>query len=301
MSDGILLRGLDGSNPLAFLAALGTLRTLTLALPDEGVRMNWEQHDGAWRPKVFCSLSGDSDALVALIASTLEAPSKALEVDKRLPFAAEKFRGLLLQAVCDKDWACAEWLACLGTEAIVDDEAFADTDLRMVRSGDSAGQGMLHYACLVVKQTAPDDLRHCLFDRWIYSQRGSSFRWDPTEDAQYALQASNPSKEGISSVIGANRLALEALPLLPVYPVGNTAITLGFGAVTKRVGRELRWPIWDRPVPMSVVSSLMGLKAINTSPVSWEEIRRTGIVAVFSSAQYKPNQYYSNFRPAHVL
>src|SRR5688572_17667633 len=66
MSDGngILLKGLDGSNPLAFLAALGTLRTLTIALPGESVKMNWEQHEGAWRPRVRCSLASDRDAII---------------------------------------------------------------------------------------------------------------------------------------------------------------------------------------------------------------------------------------------
>lgn len=301
MNDGILLKGLDGSNPLAFLAALGTLRTLTLALPDETVRMSWEQCDGAWRPRVWCSLAGDVDALVAGLFSSLQTESKALHVDKRLPFAVSKFRELLDEAVRDQDWDAVAWFAGLGTDAIVDEEVFADTDLRMVRSGDSAGQGMLHYARLVAKQTTRDDLLHCLFDRWVYRLSGSSFRWDPNEDAQYALEAKNPSKEGISSVIGANRLAIEAIPLLPVFPVGNLAITLGFGRATKRSRREFRWPIWDCKLSLPIIPSLLGLKLINTSPVIWNEIRGTGIVAVYSCSQYKPNQYYSNFRPALAL
>ena len=34
VNDGLLLVGLDGANPLAFLAALGTLRGLTIAWPE---------------------------------------------------------------------------------------------------------------------------------------------------------------------------------------------------------------------------------------------------------------------------
>lgn len=52
--NGLLLRGLDGANPLAFLAALGTLRTLSLAWPDKKVRMNWVLAEGAWRPVLLC-------------------------------------------------------------------------------------------------------------------------------------------------------------------------------------------------------------------------------------------------------
>jgi hypothetical protein len=40
------IKGLDGRNPLAFLAALGTLRTATLTWPDLPCRMNWKQDEG---------------------------------------------------------------------------------------------------------------------------------------------------------------------------------------------------------------------------------------------------------------
>ncbi len=45
----LLLAGLDGRNPLAFLAALGTLRSLTSTWPARQVRMSW-QSLGGWRP-----------------------------------------------------------------------------------------------------------------------------------------------------------------------------------------------------------------------------------------------------------
>ena len=38
---GLVLNGLDGANPLAFLAALGTLRGLTLAWPERRIRLSW--------------------------------------------------------------------------------------------------------------------------------------------------------------------------------------------------------------------------------------------------------------------
>ena len=47
----IELKGLDGSNLLAYLAALGTLRVLTLAEPGRDVRMRWVDR-GYWMPVV---------------------------------------------------------------------------------------------------------------------------------------------------------------------------------------------------------------------------------------------------------
>ena len=82
MSDSILLKGLDGSNPLAFLAALGTLRTLTVALPDETVRMSWEQADGAWRPRVWYSLANDGEAIIEKLHNVISAKRNTSNSDE---------------------------------------------------------------------------------------------------------------------------------------------------------------------------------------------------------------------------
>ncbi|HWE03080.1 MAG TPA: hypothetical protein VG326_11785 [Tepidisphaeraceae bacterium] len=51
-SDGVLMAGLDGSNPLAFIAALGTLRILSKKAPEKRPRLAWEVTQGAWRPRI---------------------------------------------------------------------------------------------------------------------------------------------------------------------------------------------------------------------------------------------------------
>src|SRR5690606_29377054 len=56
----IVLTGLDGTNPLAFLAALGVLETLT----DQGVDARLRWHDqGVWQPVVL-GLDSGIEALV---------------------------------------------------------------------------------------------------------------------------------------------------------------------------------------------------------------------------------------------
>jgi hypothetical protein len=44
------LPGLDGANPLGFLAALGVLQTATSAHPDKPVKMSWSADPSGWRP-----------------------------------------------------------------------------------------------------------------------------------------------------------------------------------------------------------------------------------------------------------
>src|ERR1035438_9206826 len=62
----IELTGLDGSNLLAYLAALGTLRVLTSAEPERYVRMSWVDR-GYWVPVVHGSSAETPDELVELL------------------------------------------------------------------------------------------------------------------------------------------------------------------------------------------------------------------------------------------
>lgn len=71
MSRSWLLTGLNGSNPLAFLAALGMLRTATLMWPNSRCRMAWKRSAGNWRPAFTVEAEDDAD-LVAALAKELE-------------------------------------------------------------------------------------------------------------------------------------------------------------------------------------------------------------------------------------
>jgi len=50
-TDEWLLEGLDGGNPLGFLAALGVMRTLNDTMGD-GVMLGWDQGSDGWRPRL---------------------------------------------------------------------------------------------------------------------------------------------------------------------------------------------------------------------------------------------------------
>jgi len=51
----LFLNGLDGANPLGFLAAIGVLKTATDALKDEHIKMGWSSEHGSWRPVICIS------------------------------------------------------------------------------------------------------------------------------------------------------------------------------------------------------------------------------------------------------
>lgn len=303
MSEGILLRGLDGANPLAFLAALGTLRTLSIALSDEKVRMRWEQADGAWRPRVFCSVDGDARDFVARITEELGANrgSKALEIGENLNLPASEFRERLVEALHDltsisttEGRICCDFLAAFGSEVVIDDKGImADTALRTM-SG-AGHQHFLKFCREIILCSEAEHIRRSLLVNWDYGDegRGMNLRFDPADDRRYALRWDDPSGDPNKTMRGANRLAIEALPLLPTMPVEKNLATTAFTGKGAR-DTSFIWPLWDTSLTVDVVRSLLGLGSqLQADSAS---ARQVGVPIIFRSARITTGKF-RNFTP----
>jgi hypothetical protein len=304
----ILLTGIEGSNPLGFLAALGS--SVLLASDQPSLKLSWTQRESTWRP-VLHGVSIGRESLAAHLASSLagsEASDIVYGLDKKLPYELTKFRGHL-SAALDRPSAKArlelDFLAALGTDAHGENEQFADTSFRMVRSGDSAGQGLLAYAAKIKALTDAAMIERSLFQPWDYADDASSLRWDPLEDQRYALRWYDPSpssnkKFGPRTMLAANALALEALRLFPVAPTSKRAETTGFRYQNRK--RQFTWPLWSVPLGLPVVRSLLSLKELHErDEPRRQRLRSIGVAEVFRCDRIAQNQYYSNFsiaRPA---
>lgn len=90
-----------------------------------------------------------------------------------------------------------------------------------------------------------------------------SLRLDPLDDKRYALLARDPSgdssRQSGGSVQGANRLAIEALPLFPTVAVGKQLHTTGFRG-QRASDTYCTWPIWTCPATLDVVRNLLSLR-----------------------------------------
>lgn len=295
---GLLLNGLDGSNPLGFLAAIGTVVVLQDVFPE--IRLGWEQAEGGWRPSL-AGCGDDEQAFSEKLSEALKDASMAVfDVDSKMPFDAKKFSRKLLDVQCISsiaDRRDADFLSSFGTELYPAEKngQFQDSRFRMVRSGDSAGQGLPFYAKEIRKKVGIDHIQRTLFHAWDYQDTGYSLRWDPIEDQRYALRWRDPSKLSQGTMLAANSLAIEALQWFPVVmPVGNQAQTTGF----QRVGRRetyFVWPIWTPMVGMETVRSLLALDDLCEDPVPRSSLVKRGIEEVYRSQRIQQNQYYSNF------
>ena len=300
------LKGLDGGNPLGFLAALGALQSATAMEPAGDWRMWWQQDDGPWHPTLAGITDLAADQLVESLADYLRAADNdALAISKNLTISPDSFRELAQDAQDSADYAHrrrADFIASFGCETTADvkGRVIQDTALRTM-----AGAGHQHFLDTMlqtVRQTDAEHLRRSLFEPWERKDRRLGLRWDPAEARRYALRWREPSSEPATTERGANRLAIEALPLLPTA-IGDrgrqTTLplqTTGFKAERGR-GVDFSWPLWACPVTIATVASMLRLEELRQREPNLDRLTPLGIVAVYRSRRVTEGKQ-RNFMPA---
>jgi hypothetical protein len=300
MSKPFLLRGIDGSNPLGFLAAVGTLRMLG------GERLGWSIEEGTWRPSLTVAETGGEEDLCQRLAQRAHlAPPGILTLGKNLTVTPEVFCTYADQAaqlLSAGDARAAEYAAAFGSEVCVDQKKnrIEYTNLSFITG--SGHQDFVTTALKLSESMNAEHIREALFGPWEYKDKSLSFRWDPADAAEYALSASDPSKDGAWTVWGVNRLAFEALPLLPVQPTRGGLRTTGFWE--ERYPEEFTWPIWHAKLDADTVRSLLSLNEIQEESPSRPKLQAMGIAEVFRSPRVRIGQganFKVSFRPARSV
>ncbi len=227
----IELTGLDGSNLLAYLAALGTLQVLSKGAAP--VRLSWRDR-GVWMPVLHGCDGADESALLDRLEDLVcgeETAARAWEIGKDLTLDCGKFGEHMQEAAVGArlDREDAEYLAAFGSDvygAGPKKELMSDTAFRTM-SG-AGHQHFLGFMKELAASTERDHLRRSLFAPWDYEDGRPSLRWDPADYRPHALRAVDPSGDPIRTMRGANRLAVEALPLFPTAPQGRRIRTAAF-------------------------------------------------------------------------
>lgn len=307
MSEPLLLKGLNGGNPLAFMALLGVAQMCWHFSPD--IRISWVRAEGTWHPLLHGFAGGEDEFLQCVLEALASSPSQPFLIDKKLPFEQKELRSAMCQSLRESKpmlRRTADLLAGFGSDAYADkDGIFFDSSFRMVRSGDSSGQGLPAYAQAIREGLTLQHLRMALLDSWRYEDDAFSLRWDPVEDQRYALRWYDPSqqankKHSLRTMRGANALALEGLALLPVQPQLYGVATTNFSRLEQR-RVFFTWPIWDVAVTLDVVRSVLTIPELAARLPDRETLRAIGIAEIYRSERIAPNQYYKNFTPARPV
>jgi hypothetical protein len=301
----LLLTGLDGANPLGFLAALGVLNVLSDAAPT-GIAptLAWE-YQGAWRPVVS---SGDAtlsfEALTAKVMADLATwkkdPAIDLEYDgvRDLKPPPVVYRTFLERLVAKAEPTRRRSVDLAG--------AFA-TDVAVDRSGNTkptalhftAGQQeFLAMVKELIEETREEDVLEAMVGPWRYARSLPVLKWDATVFREYALRASDPSKEEPSGVPGADWLAFRGLSFIRVAPRGRQIQTTGCFGEWKTGG--FRWPLWSPALARDTVRSVLGYPLVHQIPQ--RERRARGIAVVFEARIRRSDQGgYGSFSPAAAI
>lgn len=300
----LVLTGLAGANPLGFLAALGTLRTLAIGCPNPTPRMSW-RFAGGWRPVVHSTFP-DADALTAKLHGLLTHPNEALSVcdDPGMPTETYRSKARELRT---HNVRAANLLAALASDAVTmtNSRKQAVCQDTAFRTMSGAGhQHLLKFARNICGACEAKHLRQALVETWRYNDpvQNHTLRWDPVDDVRYALRwrdpSGDPARTNRGAVYGANRLALEALPLFPCVPRGRALRTAGF-VEDRGAGVWLRWPIWVQPLSLDAVRSLLTLPETLSSDARADALRARGVAERFESRRVTVGKFrcFSPARP----
>lgn len=304
-SHDLCLHGLDGSNPLGFLAALGTLRILATHWQHQRPQLYWERR-GGWRATLRLREPASEEAISSVLAERLagrDTRPEFHELGDDLTIAPTAFRDFARQAMESATMAdreTADFLAAFGADSHVGPSGqIQDTAFRTM-----AGAGHQHFLAFmrnIIGRTTAEHLHKALFAPWRYDDpvQNATLRWDPVDDVRYALRARNPSGDPVrttgGSVLGANRLAIEALPMFPTAPGRDRVITTGFQG-ERASNTFFRWPIWTHAASVDVVRSLLALSDLQANSLDRKLLSHRGVAEVFQSQRLTVGKV-RNFTP----
>jgi hypothetical protein len=322
----LVLTGLDGSNPLAFLAALGVLRVLDYRARQYArpiPKLSWVD-DGCWRPVLLgppgvdavigeviedkATWSNDPAFLLAYDESgemLLDPRDSRRKATRDLKPRPDAMRAFLDGLASRTSWQCSpselpllrralDTAAAYGSELVQDNNG----NTKPTAFHFTAGQQQFMKAVSELQVGVDDaDLREALVGPWLRESTLPNMSWDSTNARFYALRATNPSGDKKTTVAGADWLAFIGLGLLPSFPREGRLMTTCIKGGWKN--SQFTWPVWEGPCTRRVASSI--IRAARLRELSPGERRARGIAAVFTSSISRSEQGgYGSFSPAEV-
>lgn len=296
----LALRGLDGQNPLAFLATLGTLRTLARAWHDHVVLVSWAICDGMWAPILHSDQPLTEDRLSDVLMSELQSDAAQHPISfmkKKESVYSQPVPDLFrtradeARSVTDRD--ALDWLSAMSSDLVPEATSQLQTARRDYFWGNLES---------VMRLTTIQHLQRTLFHPWDYADplENQSLHIEPSEDRRHAHQWSQPSgdpdRKRRGGMLGANRLAIEAFPLFQSTTVGDKLATRGFTGV-RADDTQWTWPLWAKPASLEVLASLLALSELQSDSPDLRSLSSRGIRAVFRCRRIVVGKT-PNFTPA---
>jgi CRISPR-associated endonuclease/helicase Cas3 len=302
--DGLLLPGLDGVIRLGFLAALGLFKILADYPKAACPRMGWAAFGGTWVPLLLPSSGSilDETKLLAILTERLTTSisthsAKLFEELGDLAADGDGRRGFFQKVADGSDRTQMEWIAAFASDVAPPESI---NQLQTTRRDNFYGN-----MDSVIARTKIEHLRRAVFQPWDYADalNNQSLHLDPSEDRRHAYQwnkpAGDPDRKSSGGMLGANRLALEAISLFPSFPEAGTLRTVGFTG-NRSTNTRWTWPIWNARLSLPVIRSVIALELLQRKKPDIALLRAQGIVAAYRTRRILVGRT-PNFTPAQRI
>jgi hypothetical protein len=305
----LVLTGLDAKNPLGFMAALGALNALADRRgPDAPEPKLGFRTGGSYVPAIFNG--PDREGLVDVLLDDLRS-FRAEPAIEKMRYRKESGKGAEAHDLKPPKGLYGRYLKELvetgSARSLAYAAAFA-TDVALDNNGNTkptalhftAGQQeFLAMITDLIAGVGEDDLIEALFGPWTYTRPLPVLQWDNASARDYALRASDPSKDKKLGVPGADWLAFRGLPFFPVVPDESKTRIATTGCYGGWKTGGFRWPVWRAPLTRPVIRALLSSEAIfEADPAS---LRARGVEVVFEVGIRRSDQGgYGSFTPARV-
>ena len=257
--NGPRLSGLEGTNPLGFMAALGVL--VAFAGEDEQPSLWWSDDI---TPRASVDDVFTVERVVDQALSTVARWEKSPALNPRRPDGSvmpkgdelkldpADIRDCLRSSLADPGDHSGALMSALVAEGSLDKQGVAKPSDLYFTAGQ---QKFLDTTRKILRGAAREDMLSGLLGPWSYGSELPSLGWDVGDDRVYALRANNPSPEKKLTNPGVDALAVLGLSLHPVFAGKERTLTQGCSGSWK--AGHYSWPLWRRPATPYAVRSLL--------------------------------------------
>lgn len=300
------LDGVDGSELLGFMAALGTLSLL-----DRHARSI-----GRALPKLRFARDGVAEVLDGGLTEEVVAEAAFEQLQSSRPFFEKRLAAVKRPSDFDREtFAAAAARATRGERSFLAGLACcvgADVyESTLCAANGASHQNLVQSIRDILSLVERDHLRAALFAPWRrgyevaptrrkqldLGTRKPTLRLDPADERLYALRLANPTTtDDFKTELGAQALAIPAFALLPVLPRHRRPVSVASFRQANKV--YFSWTLWDVPADLHAVRShvCVGVSRSNAS-----EARARGAFAAYRVARVSGEKGKLSFSPAEGL
>lgn len=299
---GTILKGIKGTNPLGFFAALGI--QVVFASESEQPRLWWSDD------VIPCAVVDLNFTIERVADQALEtfvrwkdSPAMTPQYGEgsfmtkgdELKLTSADLRTYLAQ-VHGSDSVGALATALVAEGSLDNQEVSKPSDLYFT----AGQQKFLKMARDILGGVSEKDLLAGFDDPWKYDSTLPSLMWDITDDRVYALLAKDPSTEKKLTNPGPEALAVLGLSLHPVFADKGRTLTQGCSGSWK--AGYYSWPIWSKPASLNAVRSFLAHAYEPTLAGRHRWFRSWGIEKVLRSPIRRSSQGgYGTFGPPEII